>query len=59
MARPIIGKKKDHDIRVRIDADLYSELEEYCSKHDKKKAETIRRAIKAFLNSKKDATTAK
>lgn len=59
MARPIIGKKKDCDIRVRIDDDLNRELLSYCNTNGTSRAETIRRAVEEFLRKKKNQHTGK
>ena len=47
--RPIIGKKKDCDIRVRIDEDLNDTLLDYCDINNIKRASVIRMAIEKFL----------
>lgn len=49
MARPVEGKVKDHDIRVRIDEDVYSSLQRYCNQNDVNMSEAVRMAIEKFL----------
>lgn len=49
MARPVEGKVKDHDIRVRIDEDVYSSLQRYCNLNDVNMSEAVRMAIEKFL----------
>lgn len=59
LGRPLDGKIKDIDVKVRIDSDLNDELLEFCEKNNKKRAEAIRLAIKLFLKNKKDLSTGK
>lgn len=59
MARPIAGKKKDHDIRVRVDEDLYYALFRYCKKSEITRAEGIRKAIGLYLEKEKNPSTGK
>ena len=49
MARPIEGKKKDCDIRVRLDSDLNEELLSYCIQNETDRAKVIRKAMQEFL----------
>lgn len=49
MGRPIIGKLKCYDIKVRVDEDMHGSLLKYCEEHNTKKAEFIREAIKEKL----------
>lgn len=49
MARPLIGKAKDHDIRVRVDEDTYAALQRFCNLNDMNMSEAVRMAIEKFL----------
>lgn len=51
--RPVIGEKKEIDIKVRIGAALNERLNEYCKKHSQKRAEVIREAIIEKLDKEK------
>ena len=53
MARPIEGKKKDCDIRVRIDSDLNEKLDEYCELNIIDRAKVTRMALERFLDENK------
>jgi len=58
--RPIIGEAKNQNIKVRLDGNLFSELERYCDVENISKSDTIRSSIKFFIeNNKKDSSTAK
>lgn len=50
IGRPIIGKKKDIDLKVRVDRDTNEKLEQYAKENEITKAETARLAISRFLN---------
>lgn len=49
MGRPIIGKLKNIDIKVRIDEDTNKKLLEYCEKNKINRAEAIRKGIQDLL----------
>lgn len=51
MGRPIIGEKKDIDIKVRIGKEKNSKLIEYCEENNITRAEAIRKAIDILLKS--------
>ena len=53
IGRPIIGKKKDIDLKVRVDRETNEKLEQYAKKNSITKAETARIAINRFLNETK------
>jgi hypothetical protein len=55
MARPVEGKKKDCDIRVRLDSDLNGDLISYCIQNGTDRAKVIRQAIQNFLYKKQDS----
>jgi metal-responsive CopG/Arc/MetJ family transcriptional regulator len=57
--RPVIGKKKDCDIRVRIDSDLNDSLLEFCNENGMTRAEVIRKVLKMFLDNEKNPRTGK
>lgn len=48
--RPVIGKRKDVDIKVRIDEDTNKKLQSYCEKERVSRAEAIRRGIDMVLS---------
>lgn len=50
IGRPIIGKKKDIDLKVRVDRETNEKLEQYAKENSITKAETARIAISRFLN---------
>lgn len=50
IGRPIIGKKKDIDLKVRVDRETNEKLEQYAKENEITKAETARLAISRFLN---------
>ncbi len=49
MGRPIIGKKKDTRLGIRLDEDTLQKLEDYCKKKSLSKSDAIREALKVFL----------
>ena len=51
--RPIIGNKKDVDLKVRIDDITHNKLLEYCELNHMKKAEVVRPLIENFFKIKK------
>lgn len=50
IGRPVIGKPKTIDLKVRIDDDTHELLLEYCKSHNITKAEVVRKAIELFLD---------
>ena len=51
MGRPIIGKPKTIDVKVRLDKDTHEKVE-YSEKHKITKSETIRRGIDLLISKK-------
>lgn len=49
MSRPVVGKRKDFNIRVRIDEDTYLVLQRFCNKNGVNMSEAVRMAIENFL----------
>ena len=52
LGRPKIDNPKNHDIKVRVDNNLYNKLLSYCSLNNLTKAEVIRIALIDFLKKK-------
>ncbi len=52
MARPIIGKKKDVNLKTRIDSDMNEKLLEYCEKNNVKRTDVVRVLLDGLLNKK-------
>lgn len=52
MGRPIIGKPKTIDVKVRLDEDTHEKVLEYSEKHKITKSETIRRGIDLLISKK-------
>lgn len=52
MGRPIIGKPKTIDVKVRLDKDTHEKVLEYSEKHKITKSETIRRGIGLLISKK-------
>lgn len=50
IGRPVIGKAKTNDVKVRLDDDMHSKLLKYCSDNELTKAEAIRKAIDLLLS---------
>ena len=53
MGRPIIGGKKDIDVKVRFDKETHEKLLEYCEKENMTKAEAIRQSVRLLVEHKK------
>ncbi len=51
--RPIIGAKKDIDVKVRFDKETNDKLLEYCKKNSVTRAEVIRQSVTLFLSEEK------
>lgn len=52
IGRPVIGKPKTNDIKVRIDDDTLKKLLDYCEVNKITKAEAIRQGIQLLLKKK-------
>ncbi len=48
--RPIIGGKKDIDVKVRFDKDTHEKLLKYCEKNGITRTEAIRQAVRLLVN---------
>lgn len=53
IGRPVIGKAKTNDVKVRLDDDMHEKLINYCKEKGITKAEAIRQSIELFLSKKK------
>lgn len=51
--RPIIGAKKDVEVKVRFDKETNDKLLEYCKKNSITRTEAIRQSVKLLLSEKK------
>ncbi len=51
--RPIIGGKKDIDVKVRFDKETHKKLLEYCERHEVTRTEAIRRGVKLLVSEEK------
>ncbi len=51
--RPVIGGKKDIDVKVRFDKETHEKLLEYCEKENMTKAEAIRQSVRLLVERKK------
>lgn len=51
--RPIVGEKKDIDVKVRFDKKTHERLMEYCEKNQTTRTEVIRESVALFLEQKK------
>ncbi len=49
MGRPIVGKLKNVDVKVRIDEETNEKLLAYCKDNGMNRAEAIRKAIENLL----------
>lgn len=52
VGRPIKGKLKNVDLKVRIDEETHIRLLEYCSENNITKAEVVRELIMEFVKDK-------
>lgn len=50
--RPIIGAKKDVEVKVRFDKETNDKLLEYCKKNSITRTEAIRQSVKLLLSEK-------
>lgn len=51
--RPIIGAKKDVDVKVRFDKETNEKLLKYCEKNGMTRAEAIRKSVNLLLSEEK------
>lgn len=51
--RPIIGGKKDIDVKVRFDKETHEKLIEYCEQHEVTRTEAIRRGVRLLVSEEK------
>ena len=51
--RPKAENPKSNDIKVRLDDEMMSKLDDYCREHELTRAEAIRRGIHLLLVSEK------
>lgn len=51
--RPVIGARKDVDLKVRIDKETNERLQEYCKQNNILRAEAIRQGINLLLSKEK------
>lgn len=56
--RPVIGKPKTNDLKVRLDDDSLRQLDEYCHAHELNRAEAVRMGIDVFFKLKKELENA-
>lgn len=59
MGRPIIGKRKNNDMKFKMDDDMLSGLIEYCEERNISRAEGIRRAVGEMLERERQEKSAK
>ncbi len=57
--RPVIGKPKTNDLKVRLDDDSLEKLNQYCENHGIKRAEAVRMGIDVFFKLQKELENAK
>ena len=51
--RPIVGGKKEIDVKVRFDKELHDKLLKYCDEHNITRAEAIRQGVHSLLDKEK------
>ena len=51
--RPIVGLRKDIDVKVRFDKELHSKLLAYCEKNSITRTEAIRKAVAQLVSEEK------
>lgn len=59
MGRSIIGKRKNNDMKFKMDDDMLSGLIEYCEERNISRAEGIRRAVGEMLERERQEKSAK
>ncbi len=52
--RPIVGNKKDIEVKVRFDKETHDQLLEYCKKSDITRTEAIRKGVKLLVSEDKE-----
>jgi len=52
--RPIIGGKKDIDVKVRFDKETHDKLLKYCEKNSVTRTEAIRRGVRLLVSDKEE-----
>ena len=52
--RPIVGNKKDIEVKVRFDKETHDRLLEYCKKSDITRTEAIRKGVKLLVSEDKE-----
>ena len=50
--RPIVGGKKDIDVKVRFDKETHDKLLEYCNEHGVTRTEAIRSGVRLLVSDK-------
>lgn len=50
--RPIVGGKKDIDVKVRFDKETHEKLLGYCDKNGITRTEAIRQAVRLLVDKK-------
>lgn len=48
--RPIIGGKKDIDVKVRFDKETHDQLLQYCEENKVTRTEAIRKSVKLLVS---------
>lgn len=51
--RPIVGGKKDIDVKVRFDKETHEKLLEYCKKNEMTRTEAIRKGVRLLVSEEK------
>ena len=51
--RPVIGLRKDIDVKVRFDKELHGKLLSYCEKNSITRTEAIRKAVAQLVSEEK------
>ncbi len=51
--RPIVGGKKDIDVKVRFDKETHDKLLEYCEKNGVTRTEAIRSGVRLLVSERK------
>ena len=50
--RPIVGGKKDIEVKIRFDKETHDKLLEYCNEHGMTRTEAIRNGVKLLVSGK-------
>lgn len=48
--RPIVGAKKDIDVKVRFDKETHDNLLKYCEEHSISRTEAIRKGVRLLVS---------